>query len=106
MASGNVAAAAIPMRVFVQQISSQLERPVVDKTGLTGLYDIDFHWTPERNPQAQHGELPPGINLPPVDPNGPTIFTALQDQLGLKLESATGPVEVIVIERVEKPSEN
>jgi uncharacterized protein (TIGR03435 family) len=53
------------------------------------------------------GPLPPGVEAPPPpDPNGPSIFTAIQEQLGLRLESQKGPVDLIVIDRVEKPSEN
>jgi uncharacterized protein (TIGR03435 family) len=75
---------------------------VVDKTGLAGNYDANLTWTPDQMPQR-----PPGApELPPVDPNGPSIFTAVQEQLGLKLESQKGPVAVLVIDRVERPKEN
>jgi uncharacterized protein (TIGR03435 family) len=73
-------------------------RTVVDKTGLTGTFDLDLTWTPDQIPQAP---LTPGA--PPIDANGPSIFTALQEQLGLKLDSQRGPVEVLVIDRAEKP---
>jgi uncharacterized protein (TIGR03435 family) len=62
---------------------------------LTGYYDYTLTWMP------QPGVGPPG---PPVDPDAPSVFTALQEQLGLKLESARGPVEVVVIDRLEKPT--
>jgi uncharacterized protein (TIGR03435 family) len=83
-------------------LSQQLGRSVVDKTGLTGTYHFNLEWTPD--PSEPHGPGDPGQPAP--DPSGPSIFTALQEQLGLKLESQKGPVEVIVIDRVEKPSEN
>ena len=76
-------------------------RPVIDRTGLTGFYDLMLKWTPEPVPSSVG--LPPAP-LPPADPNVPDIFTALQEQLGLKLESGRGPVEVIVIDRLEKPT--
>jgi len=63
-----------------------------------------MEWVPEQATAVAPGERPEGAN--PQDIAGPSIFTALQDQLGLKLESAKGPVDVIVIDRVEKPSEN
>jgi uncharacterized protein (TIGR03435 family) len=102
MAPGYLNGSAMPFAQFVRQLSGQLTRPVLDKTGLTSLYDFDFRWTPEHLPS----QLPPGIDLPAVDPNGPSIFAALQEQLGLKLESTTGPVETLIIERIEKPTEN
>jgi uncharacterized protein (TIGR03435 family) len=74
----------------------------VDKTGLTGLYEFELEFTPDQLPQ---GPPPPGAPpLPPIDPNGPSIFTALQEQLGLKLDSQRGPVEVVVIDSVERPT--
>jgi uncharacterized protein (TIGR03435 family) len=79
-----------------------LGRMVVDKTGLTGNFDIDLAWTPD---DTQYLQLPPGVPAPPPS-DGPSIFVALQEQLGLKLESQKGPVEVFVIDRAEKPSEN
>ena len=69
-------------------------RTVIDKTGLTAHYDFELRWTPE--------------NTPADSPNasGPSIFTAVQEQLGLKLEPATAPLDVLVIDSAEKPSEN
>jgi uncharacterized protein (TIGR03435 family) len=52
------------------------------------------------------GARPPGFEPPPIDPNGPTLFTALQEQLGLKLDSTRGPVDVLVIDRIQPPAEN
>lgn len=88
-----------PIGALTQMLAGQLKRPVLDRTELKGLYDIDLKWTPDQIP----------ANLPPdaqPDPSGPTIFTALVEQLGLKLESTTGPVEVVMIEKVEKPTAN
>ena len=91
------------------QLSLQLGRKVIDKTGLTGEYDFTLEWAPE---PCQGGlesiGLPPDPNLkfPPADPNSPSLFTAVQEQLGLKLESQKGPVEMMVIDHVERPSEN
>jgi bla regulator protein blaR1 len=90
-------------------ISRMLGRTVIDKTGLTGKYDIQLHWTPDQaqlQMMAPPGGIPPNMPQPQFDPNGPSIFTALQEQLGLKLESQKGPVDIVVIDSVEKPSEN
>jgi uncharacterized protein (TIGR03435 family) len=71
-------------------------RMVVDKTNLSGLYDFTLHWVPWQN--LNSGES--------SDSNGPSLFTALQEQLGLKLEPTKGKVEVVVIDHIEFPSEN
>jgi len=76
-------------------------RPVIDRTGLTALYDLTLKWAPEAIPSSLGL---PQVPEPPADPNAPDIFTALQEQLGLKLENGRGPVEVIVIDRLEKPT--
>ena len=81
-------------------LSGLADRPVLDKTGLTGKIDFVIEFTPQFN-----GPLPPGANFQP-DPTGPTFLEALKEQLGLKLESQTGLVEVIVVDHVEQPSEN
>ena len=90
-------------------LSNQLGRTVIDKTGLTGKYDYELKWTPDPGQPAAVplSPPPPGLELPPPpDPNGPSIFTAVQEQLGLRLESQRAPVETLVIDRVERPSEN
>ena len=74
-------------------------RLVIDKTGLSGRFAFTLAWTPERMPE---GTPPPGI--PPVDPNGPPLVTALQDQLGLKLQPARSRMDVVVIDSVEQPT--
>jgi uncharacterized protein (TIGR03435 family) len=76
-------------------------RQVIDRTGLTAFYDFTLKWTPEATPSLLGLPQDP---LPPADPDAPNIFTALQEQLGLKLEAGRGPVEVVVIDRLEKPT--
>ena len=98
---GQVAAGGIPISQLTVMLSQYTQRIVVDRTGLKGNFDIDLTFTPDRMPQ---GPLPPGVQLPPIDPNGPSIFTAIQEQLGLKLDSERGPVEVLVIDHVERPT--
>ena len=95
-----------PMGMLTNVLSGQLGRPVVDKTGLIGKYDLILEWTPDAGADARAQGFGDGISEPAPAPGGPTIFTALQEQLGLRLESQKGPVQNIVIDRVEKPSEN
>ena len=90
-----------PIGSLVTVLPQFVERPVIDRTGLTGLYDLTLKWTPEAIPSLLGLPQAP---LPPADPDVPNIFTALQEQLGLKLEAGRGPVEVIVIDRLEKPT--
>jgi uncharacterized protein (TIGR03435 family) len=87
---GQLDAQKISMLILTQTLGRQLDHPVLDRTGLPGRYDFKLEWSPdESNPAA-----------------GPSIFTAVQEQLGLKLETQTGPVEILVIDHAEKPSEN
>jgi bla regulator protein BlaR1 len=78
-----------------------LGRPVIDKTGLSGRFDFTVEWTPESNG-------PPSSDSPaaPSNPLGATSIQALRDQLGLKVESAKAPISILVIDKVERPSEN
>jgi uncharacterized protein (TIGR03435 family) len=83
------------------------DRVVVDRTGLQGNYDVRLEWTPDPQPFASSDKLPAGLPVPaPPVAGGPSIFTAVQEQLGLKLESQKAPVDVLAIDRVEKPTED
>ena len=93
--TGLMLANALPMQAFARFLSGQVQRVVVDRTGLTGEWDVQLKWTPDRVRDAAGGS-------PPTD--APTLFTALHEQLGLKLESTRGSVEVMVVERVERPT--
>jgi uncharacterized protein (TIGR03435 family) len=80
---------------------------VVNRSGIAGLVDIDLEWgLDEAQAAALAAVTPLGAAPPTADSSGPGIFTALQEQLGLKLESATGPVDVLIIDRVERPTED
>lgn len=95
-----LAAGGVTMAQVAQTLSQRVNRVVVDRTGLTGLYEFDLEFTPDQAP-------PPGAltgQAPPFDPNGPSVFTALQEQLGLKLDAQRGPVEMLVIDSVEPPT--
>ena len=85
---------------FISMLSGRVGRTVIDNTGLSGLFDVELNWTPDRTPPQGAPELALG------DPNGPSIFTALQEQLGLKLETSSQPGDIFTIEKIEKPSEN
>jgi len=89
------------MGYFCWILSGFLDRPVIDKTGLGDFYNFELHYTPELPPGISKDQIPPGTDL-----DGPTIFTALKEQLGLKLEALKGPVDIYVIDHAEKPSEN
>jgi uncharacterized protein (TIGR03435 family) len=91
----------------IQVVANQLtglvngiDRPILDKTGLTGKYDFFFEFMPQFN-----GPLPPGTDFQ-TDETAPPFQEALKKDLGLKMESQTGPVDVLVIDHVEQPSEN
>jgi uncharacterized protein (TIGR03435 family) len=88
------------------QLSLILDRPVVNRTGLTGRFDVHLRWNADQTSAVQNEPGNPSTSLPSTDQSGPSIFTALQEQLGLKLESSKGPVDNFVIDHVDKPSEN
>jgi uncharacterized protein (TIGR03435 family) len=103
---GRMNAGGMPLTNLAQTLSPMVGRIVLDKTELTGNYDFELTYSLEGLGSAfPGGGGPPLVNgaPPPVDPNNPTIFTALQEQLGLKLDSQRGPVDVVVIDRVEQP---
>jgi uncharacterized protein (TIGR03435 family) len=100
--TGRISAGAQPISNLARQLSQVVQRVVVDRTGLDGVYDLVLTYAPERVP-AVGGAPDAGAA---VDPNLPSIFTALQEQLGLKLESNRGPIDVLVIDHVEKPTED
>jgi uncharacterized protein (TIGR03435 family) len=81
------------MEYLAQQLSHSVDRPVIDRTGLSGTYAFTFEWFPANR-------------VPPPDLVVPSMFTAIQEQLGLKLESAKGSIEKLVVDRAEKPTEN
>jgi uncharacterized protein (TIGR03435 family) len=108
MAPNRFQAGGTQIRQLAQLLSQRVGRIVSDKTGLEGSYDFTLEFTPDPGPAGGPGGLgepPPGAPpLPVADPNAPSIFTALQEQLGLKLESRRGPVEMLVIKSVEMPT--
>jgi uncharacterized protein (TIGR03435 family) len=105
---GNLVMGGSPLTQFANSLGMFAGRVVLDRTGLAGNYDISLTWTPDQMPQRPPGAPdgpPPQVNGVAIDPNGPSLFTAVQEQLGLKLDSQRGPVEMLVIDRAEKPVE-
>ena len=100
---GSMIGNAVYLSSFTRLLSQRFDRMVVDKTELSGRFDVQLQWTPEL------GENPldlGGNPIPPADSSRPPIFAAIQEQLGLKLEPARGHVEVLVVDHVEKPTAN
>jgi uncharacterized protein (TIGR03435 family) len=83
-----------PMSGLAGELTYSLDRPVLDKTGLTGRYDFQLKWTADETKAPTDGSAPP------------SIFTALQDQLGLKLEPVKALADVLVIDKVERSGAN
>jgi uncharacterized protein (TIGR03435 family) len=99
---GKLTAKRVSMADLAIRLSSLMDRPVVDMTGVKGTFDLALEWTPDdAQPAAK-----PGGNEEVDKASGPSIFTAIQEQLGLRLEAQKAPVEKIVIDRAERPSEN
>lgn len=101
--AGELIAGGQPLLELVSLLSGTVGRSVVDRTGLKGTYDIYLKWTPDLVRQRAAGETV-RINGVDFDPSGPSIFTALQEQLGLKLESERGTVDALVIDHIERPA--
>jgi len=90
------------MQMLANLLSNWLGRPVEDQTGLTGKYDYTLEYAPDSGFAGKLG----ASGAPPADSAGPSVFTALQEQLGLKLQTVRGSIESIIIDRAEKPSDN
>jgi uncharacterized protein (TIGR03435 family) len=88
----------VPVSTFVTYLSRQLHRPILDRTALTGRYDIDLFFLPDAGPTQFNGAA--------IDSDAPSLFTAVKDQLGLQLAAAHAPIDVVVIDRVHPPTEN
>lgn len=95
---GRVVAGGASMGMLASNLAPQLGRTVVDRTGLEGFWDLEMTFA-----QEMTGPVPAGVELPPADPDAPSLFTAMQEQLGLKLEPTKGPVEVVVVDSVSRP---
>jgi len=110
MGPGELTGQGVGLSFLASALSQQLGRQVLDQTGLKGNYDLTLKWTPEQGEGMMLGGPgtggPPPESAPPPDTSGPSIFTAIQEQLGLKLEPTKAPAEVLVVDHVERPSEN
>jgi uncharacterized protein (TIGR03435 family) len=95
---GTLRATGAPIEVLANFLSNILKRKVLDKTGLSGDFDVNLKWAPDLST--------PGNNPSTTADAGPSIFTAIEEQLGLKLESGKAPIDVLVIDYVQRPSEN
>ncbi len=112
MGRGELKGTAIDLALLSDVLSRQVGRVVLDKTGLKAKYDFVLHWTPDDSQDPMFKGVGPGPDAkPPIeagltDVSGPTLFAALQEQLGLKLEAQKSQLDVLVIDRLERPSEN
>jgi bla regulator protein blaR1 len=106
--SGNgFSAGAISIVNLASFLSDPLGRKIIDKTGISGLYDIHIQWAPDPGQSDLTGiPKPPGSQPPPADNTAPSIFSAVQEQLGLKLEPDKGSIDFFIIDSIEKPTEN
>jgi len=95
---GEITAGGMPVSSLVFSLTGAVGRTVIDRTGLTGTYNFELKWTPEHGAAA--------TAEPDSQNSGPSIFTALEEQLGLKLQSSKGPVQTLVVDHVEMPTEN
>ena len=89
-----------PISALAGALQAFLGRPVVDATGLQGRFDMDLKWTPNAEISA------PPAGVAPLFPDGPSIMTAVQEQLGLKLETGMASFDVVIVQRVERPTQD
>jgi uncharacterized protein (TIGR03435 family) len=97
---GRIAGEAVPVSTIAGMLTGLAGRRVLNKTGLTGRYDVDLRYTPDS------GQAPGAAPEPTDSPDEESLFGALQTQLGLKLESTRGPIEILIVDHIERPSAN
>jgi uncharacterized protein (TIGR03435 family) len=98
MQPGRIKGQKASLTAFADRLSQFLDRPVIDATGLTGVFDLTLEWTPDP---------PPSLGETPAAAAGPSIFTAIQEQLGLRMEVRKGPVQVLIVDHAERvPTDN
>jgi uncharacterized protein (TIGR03435 family) len=106
---GEITFEGVPMSFLATQLTKMTERTVLDRTGLTGSYDFTLSWTPDEK-QKKTSKVKAGGGGKAASTtdhaNGPSVFTALEKQIGLKLQATKGPVEVLVVDHAEKPTED
>src|SRR5271167_2779771 len=93
----------VNIETFASGLQGIVDRPVIDQTGLSGRFDITLDWTPDEFRAPGTGGTAPATDTGATLPD---LYTALRDQLGLKLESTKGLIEIFVIDHIERPSEN
>ena len=96
---GRLVAGGSEIRDVARTLAQVTGRVVIDRANLAGQYDLELTWAPESSPATREGRP-----VPAVDSNAPSLFTAVQDQLGLKLEPTTAPMEVLVVDAAERPT--
>jgi uncharacterized protein (TIGR03435 family) len=103
---GSMRAIFTDMDTLANALSGSAGRPVVNKTGLTGHYDFALNWTPDEVQVSSGGPKSGLSDMPLPDASAPSLFTALQEQLGLKLEPEKAPMPIILIKHLQRPAEN
>ena len=103
---GHMFGHAVSLKSFADVLSRILGRTVVDETGLAGLYDFTLHWTPDQFQFPTISQLDQPTGGKPSFSDEPSIFVALQEQVGLRLQARRGPVQMLVIDGAERPSAN
>lgn len=104
--AGRIIASAITMNQLVTLLNRLMDRPVIDHTNLTGYYDVSLQFDPASAPRFMGRPPAPGTAAAPPPSDDPSIFVALEQQLGLKLESTKEPVQVLIIDSAQKPTPN
>jgi uncharacterized protein (TIGR03435 family) len=105
--AGRIVHPRLPMKVLASLLSRFERQFIIDMTGLEGPFNLSLQWIPDFLRNRPPDAAPPLINGQPVDTNGPSIYTALPEQLGLRLESRKGPVDVLVVDQAQQvPAEN
>ena len=102
---GTILAGGATLTELASGLSTLVDRLVQDRSGLAGAFAFTLTWTPDQIPPG-YDRKARAMGLPPIDTNGPALVTAVREQLGLKLDSQKGPVDILVVDRAERPKEN
>src|SRR5579871_866734 len=102
---GLITGQAVPIQMLALNLANSMDRTVLDRTGLTGKYDFKLEWNPEAGQGSSAAQADSGTTADP-DTRGPSLFAAVQEQLGLRLETQKAPVETLLVDHVARPSVN